>query len=70
MIYTLNTKADEHETIVSNLKQAFEHEKSTLASNASSRIDDLLRRVEKLSTIKQSQHSLYENKIQMLESER
>jgi hypothetical protein len=66
----LNTKADEHDTIVYNLKQAFEQEKSALASNASSKIDDLLHRVEKLSSIKSSQNSLYENKIQMLESER
>jgi hypothetical protein len=66
----LNTKADENETIVSNLKQAFEQEKIALANNASSKIDDLLRRVEKLSSIKTSQNSLYENKIQMLESER
>jgi hypothetical protein len=70
VIYTLNTKADEHETIVSNLKQAFEQEKTTLANNASSRIDDLLHRVEKLSSIKTTQSSLYENKIQILESER
>ena len=61
---------DEHETIVSNLKQAFEQEKSALANNASTKIDELLHRVEKLSTIKTSQNSLYENKIQMLESER
>jgi len=66
----LNTKADENETIVSNIKQAFEQEKIALANNASSKIDDLLRRVEKLSSIKTSQNSLYENKIQMLESER
>ncbi len=66
----MNTKADENETIVSNLKQAFEQEKIALANNASSKIDDLLRRVEKLSSIKTSQNSLYENKIQMLESER
>ncbi len=70
MIYTLNTKADEHETIVSNLKRAFEQEKLALATNASSKIDDLLHRVEKLSSVKTSQNSLYENKIQMLESER
>ncbi|UJR27264.1 hypothetical protein I4U23_008559 [Adineta vaga] len=70
VIYTLNTKVDEHETFVSNLKQAFEHEKTALATNASSRIDDLLQRVEKLSSIKTTQNSLYENKIQMLESER
>ncbi len=66
----MNTKADENETIVSNLKQAFEQDKIALANNASSKIDDLLRRVEKLSSIKTSQNSLYENKIQMLESER
>ena len=66
----MNTKADEHDTIVSNLKQAFEQEKIALANNASLKIDDLLRRVEKLSSIKSSQNSLYENKIQMLESER
>lgn len=70
MIYTLNTKVDEHETYVANLKQAFEHEKAALASNASARIDDLLQRVEKLSSIKTTQNSLYENKIQMLESDR
>ncbi|CAF1236405.1 unnamed protein product [Adineta steineri] len=70
VIYTLNTKVDEHDTLVFNLKQAFEQEKSVLANNASSRIDDLLHRVEKLSSIKTTQNSLYENKIQMLESER
>ncbi|CAF1184756.1 unnamed protein product [Rotaria sordida] len=70
VIYALNTKADEHETIVSNLKQAFEQEKIALASNASSRIDELLRRVEKLSSIKNTQNSLYENKIQLLETEK
>ena len=66
----MNTKADEHETIVYNLKQAFEQERIALASNASTKIDDLLQRVEKLSSIKSSQNSLYENKIQMLESDR
>jgi hypothetical protein len=66
----LNTKADEHETIVYNLKQAFEQEKNALANSASLKIDDLLHRVEKLSSIKSSQSSLYENKIQMLESDR
>ncbi|CAF4425317.1 unnamed protein product, partial [Rotaria sp. Silwood2] len=70
VIYALNTKADEHETVVSNLKQAFEQEKIALANNASSRIDDLLRRVEKLSSIKSTQNSIYENKIQMLETEK
>ncbi|CAF3932798.1 unnamed protein product [Rotaria magnacalcarata] len=70
VIYALNTKADEHDAIVANLKQSFEQEKSSLANNASSRIDDLLHRVEKLSSIKNTQTSLFENKIQMLESER
>lgn len=70
MIYTLNTKADEHETIVQNLKQAFEDEKAALARNASAKLDDLLRRVEKLSHLKENQQSLFENKIQILEAER
>ena len=66
----MNTKADEHERIVENLKQAFEQEKSSLAQNATTKIDDLVQRVEKLSNIKQNQNSLYENKIQILECER
>ncbi|CAF1625285.1 unnamed protein product, partial [Rotaria sp. Silwood1] len=70
VIYALNTKADEHETIVSNLKQTFEQEKLALANNASSKIDDLLHRVEKLSSIKNTQNSIYENKIQMLETDK
>ena len=66
----MNTKADEHETIVTHLKQIFEQEKTALAQNASTKIDDLLRRVEKISSIKQTQQSLFEHKIQMLETER